>query len=62
LAIGRRRHACEWETIFVERPDALTPEGRTGFGFEIFGAPEHAQKLEAQTRLFRGGEKVSKVL
>ena len=39
-------------------PIALKPGGRTGFAFEIFGAPDHAQKLEAQTRLFRDGAKV----
>ena len=36
-------------------PIALKPGGHTQFAFEIFGAPEHAQRLEAQTRLFRDG-------
>jgi hypothetical protein len=39
-------------------PIALQPGERTRFAFEIFGAPDSAQKLESRTRLFREGTQV----
>jgi VWFA-related protein len=39
-------------------PIELTPGGSTRFAFEVFGAPQKAKTLQAQTRLYRDGAKV----